>query len=102
MVEAIPSVFEDADELSDFDLPSQRAASRRSSLATNVWRTEDPYNDRENHSVPYKRGQNSFSRAEIEKRLSSEKDRRSVNQKMVESKAENEFLYPSKGLSIFK
>ena len=58
-VDAIPSVFEEADELSDLDLPSQKAASRRSSLSANVWRTEDPYDDRQNRSAPYKRGQNS-------------------------------------------
>lgn len=101
-VDAIPSVFEEADELSDLDLPSQKAASRRSSLSANVWRTEDPYDDRQNRSAPYKRGQNSLSKAEIEKRLNREKEQRRSTQKMVETKEESMFLYPFKGLSIFK
>lgn len=101
-VDAIPSVFEEADELSDFDLPSQKAASRRNSLAANVWKMEDPYDDRQNRSAPYKRGQNSLNKAEIEKRLNREKEQRRATQKMVETKDESLFLYPSKGLSIFK
>lgn len=101
-VDAIPSVFEEADELSDLDLSTQQAKSRRNSLSASVWRTEDPYDDRGNRSAPYKRGQNSLSKAQIERRLSREKNQQHAPQKIVETKAENVFLYPSKGLSIFK
>ena len=102
LLDILEKIVAGNDELSDLDMPSQKAASRRNSLAANAWRMEDPYDNRQNRPAPYKRGQNSLSKAEIEKRLDREKEQRRVTQKMVETKEESLFLYPSKGLSIFK